>query len=165
MKTHRMMSVLIVCCLALLLWGCQQQQPDTRAADERGIREADSAWSAAAGARDLDRYLSYFAPDASSFRPNAPTATGLEAIRKAWMQPFAAPGSISWKIAKVEVSRAGDLGYGFGTYESTSKDAKGEPVTHRGKYLSVWKKQPDGTWKAVADMYNSDLPATPSQSK
>jgi uncharacterized protein (TIGR02246 family) len=145
--------------------GCTQQQPDTRAADERAIREADSAWSAAAEARDLDRYLSYFAPDASSFRPNAPIATGLEAIRKAWVQPFAAAGYVSWKTAKVEVSRAGDLGYAFGAYQSMSKDVKGEPLAHRGKYLSVWKKQPDGKWKAVADMYNSDLPVRPAPSK
>ena len=164
MRTHCKSIVITGCYLALLFAGCTQQ-PDTRAADERAIREADSAWSAAAAAKDLDGYMSYFAPDASSFRPNAPIATGLEAIRNAFVQPFATPGSISWKTTNVEVSRAGDLGYAFGTYEGASKDAKGQPVTHRGKYLSVWKKQPDGKWKAVADMYNSDLPVTPPPSK
>jgi ketosteroid isomerase-like protein len=46
-----------------------------------------------------------------------------------------------------------------GTYQQTLNDAKGKPVTDRGKYLTVWKKQPDGKWKAVADMGISDLPA------
>jgi uncharacterized protein (TIGR02246 family) len=162
MKTYWMMSVQTACCLALFLCGCQQQQPDTRAADERAIREADSAWSAASGAKDLDRYLSYFAPDASIFPSNAPIVTGSETIRKAAVQYFATPGHMSGRTAWVEVSRGGDLGYASGTYEFTFNDAKGKPVTDRGKYLTVWKKQSDGKWKAVADMYNSDLPAAPT---
>ena len=168
MKTHWNMTVLPCCFLALFSLNCNQKQqpaPDTRAADERAIREADSAWSAAAGAKDLDGYLFYFAPDASSFPPNAPIATGTEAIRRAWVQDSASPGNVSWKTAKVEVSRASDLGYASGTYEFTFNDAKGKRVADRGKYLTVWKKQSDGKWKAVADMYNSDLPVTPLPSK
>jgi uncharacterized protein (TIGR02246 family) len=165
MKTQWCMTVLACCCLALLSASCIQKQqppPDTRAADERAIREADSAWSAAEGAKDLDRALSFYAPDASVFRPNAPIITGVEAIRKSSAQDFAAQGwTLSWKAAKVEVSLGGNLGYAFGTYEFTSTPPKGKPVTDRGKYLTVWKKQPDGKWKAVADMFSSDLPATP----
>jgi ketosteroid isomerase-like protein len=165
MKRHWSMTVLTCCCLTLLMLGCTQQQPDTRVADERAIREADSAWSAATVAKDIDRILSYYAPDASSFPPNAPIVTGLEAIREAWVQDSASPGYVSWKTAKVEVSRASDLGYAFGTYEFTLDDAKGKRVADRGKYLTVWKKQSDGKWKAVADMYSSDLPVTPRPSK
>ncbi len=169
MKRHWSMTVLTCCCLALLSPSCNQKQqpaPDTRAADEATIREADSAWSAAEGARDLDRLLSYYAPDASVFPPNAPIVTGLEAIRKSLVQDFATPDwTLSWKTARVEVSRGSDLGYASGTYEFTSKDAKGNPVTDHGKYLTVWKKQADGKWKAVADMYSSDLPVTPRPSK
>jgi ketosteroid isomerase-like protein len=144
MKTHLKMTMLTACCLALLVSACTQQHPDTRATDERAIRDADSAWSAASAAKDLDRYLFYFAPEASI---------------------FATPGNMSSKTAKVDVSRGGDFGYSSGTYEYTFKDAKGKPVIDRGKYLTVWKKQPDGNWKAVADIYNSDLPVTPPPSK
>jgi uncharacterized protein (TIGR02246 family) len=166
MKRHWSMIVLACCCLALLLPACTQQQPDTRAADERAIREADSAWSAAEAAKDLDGVLSYYAPDASVFPPNAPIVTGLEAIRKSLAQDFTTLGwTLSWKTAGVEVSRGSDLGYAYGTYEFTSKDAKGNPLTDHGKYLTVWKKQSDGKWKAVADMYSSDLPVTPAPSK
>jgi ketosteroid isomerase-like protein len=42
----------------------------------------------------------------------------------------------------------------------TMKDAQGKPVTDRGKYTEVWKKQADGKWKAVADIWNSDLPVS-----
>ncbi len=37
-----------------------------------------------------------------------------------------------------------------------------EPVSDRGKYVVILRRQPDGSWPAVIDMLNSDLPlATP----
>jgi ketosteroid isomerase-like protein len=44
-----------------------------------------------------------------------------------------------------------------GAYELTANDTSGKPINDRGKYLEVWERQPDGTWKCVADMWNSDL--------
>lgn len=71
--------------------------------------------------------------------------------------------TLPWQAAKVEVSRSGDLGYTIGTYEGTWTPPKGEAVKDRGKYLEVWKKQADGKWKCVADMYSSDLAMASSQ--
>jgi ketosteroid isomerase-like protein len=47
----------------------------------------------------------------------------------------------------------------MGTYQGTMNDAKGKPITDRGKYVTVWKKQADGNWKVVVDIFNSNLPA------
>ena len=47
-----------------------------------------------------------------------------------------------------------------GTYEETMTDANGKPVKDRGKYIEIFKKQADRTWKVVADIWNSDLPAS-----
>ena len=70
------------------------------------------------------------------------------------------PGfALTFQSTKVEVARAGDLGYSIGAYELTLNDAKGKPVKDRGKYATVWKKQADGSWKAVVDMFSSDLPS------
>ena len=160
--------LIIIVLLATLSFDCEQRTPvDTRAADERAIREADSTWSRTAAAKDLEGTVSYYASDASMFQANAPIANGLEAIRKAWSQDlFATPGyALSWRTTKVEVSRGGDLGYASGTYEFTFNDAKGMPVTYRGKYVEVWKKQADGAWKVVVDIYNSDLPAVTTSSQ
>lgn len=149
--------------LALLALGCAPQQPpDTRSADEAAIREADIAWSKVAGAKQLEALVAYFADEASSLYPNQPIVTGKEAIRKTWEQMLQLPGfSVSWQPVKVEVARSGDIGYSQGTYELTMNDPKGNPMTDRGKYVTVWKKQADGSWKSVADTFNSDLPAVP----
>jgi uncharacterized protein (TIGR02246 family) len=147
-----------------LTLACQQppppSPPDTRAADERAVREADAAWSKAAAAKDVEAYLSFFAEDALVLPPNAPMLTGKESMRKGLSEEMANPGfALSWQASKAEASRGGDLAYSIGTYQVTMKDAKGKPVTDRGKYMTVWKKQPDGTWKGLVDMANSDLPA------
>lgn len=148
--------------LAVFTLACAPQPaPDTRAADEAAIREADIAWSKAAAAKQVDEFVAYFADDASAFPPNAPIATGKEAIRESVAQHFEMPGfAVSWQAAKVEAARSGDLGFSQGTFEMTFNDPKGNPVMDRGKYVTVWKKQADGSWKAVADIFNSDLPAS-----
>ncbi|MGH7983124.1 MAG: YybH family protein, partial [Candidatus Udaeobacter sp.] len=83
-----------------------------------------------------------------------------------WKDLLASPGvAISWKTAKVEVARSGDLAYTTGTYELTMNDASGKPINDRGKYVEVWKKQADGKWKVVADIWNSDLPLPSPEKK
>ena len=156
-----LVSSLVLIGLAL---ACQQPPPatppDTRAADERAVREADAACLKAWAAKDVEGTVSFFAEDAVELQPNVPMLTGRESIRKSVSELMANPGfALSWQASKVEASRGGDLAYTVGTYQVTLNDAKGKPVTDRGKFVAVWKKQPDGTWKAVADMANSDLPA------
>jgi ketosteroid isomerase-like protein len=68
--------------------------------------------------------------------------------------------AISWKATKVEVAKAGDLAYVSGAYEETMTDGSGKSVKDHGKYVEIFKKQADGTWKVVADIWNSDLPAS-----
>jgi uncharacterized protein (TIGR02246 family) len=156
-----LVSSLVVIGLSL---ACQQppppSPPDTRAADERAIREANAAWLKAVTAKDVEAFVSFFAEDASVLPPNAPIVTGKESVRKFASEMMANPGFAgSSQTTKVEVSRAGDLAYSTDTYQLTANDAKGRPVTDRGKEVIVWKKQPDGKWKTVVEIFNSDLPA------
>ena len=66
-----------------------------------------------------------------------------------------------WIPTRVEVAKSGDMAYVSGTYTFDFKDASGKTVKDRGKYLEVWERQPDGSWKCSADTWNSDLPAAP----
>jgi len=149
---------------------CQQQtqttaQSDTKA-DEAALKEWDMQWSKAAGAKDVDKTVSYYAADAIVMPPNAAAVTTKAAVRKIWNDLLTAPGfSGGWKPTKVEVAKSGDMAYVSGTYEMTLNDASGKPVTDRGKYLEAVKKQADGTWKCVADIWNSDLPIPAPQEK
>jgi uncharacterized protein (TIGR02246 family) len=143
----------------LLAAGCgENKPPDTRAADEKAIRDLDAQWSKAAAARDVDGTVSYYSDDASLLAPNAPIASDRQSIHASWASLLGPDTSLSWQANKVEVARSSDLAYLVGTYQLTTKDAQGKPVSDNGKFVEVWKKQADNKWKVVADIFNSDLP-------
>lgn len=163
MKLRNLGPLLWVSLLAgpLVFTACRQQAPpDTRAADERAIREVDDATKKAAQAKDANSVVdTWYADDGSALYPNTPICTGKEALRKLWTAMVSTPGfSVDWQITKVEVSRSGDLAYTPFTYQLTMQGADGKLMRDRGKGLAVWKKQADGTWKGEADMFNTDLP-------
>lgn len=157
-------SLVIACCTAIFSAACAPQPsapPDTRA-DEAALRSADIAWSKAGGAKDVNAFVSYYTADAVVMPPNEAMATGPENIRKTIEGLLQLPGLVlTWQPVKVEVARSGDIGYSQGTYEMTMNDPSGKPVMDHGKYLEVWKKQPDGSWKCAVDTFNSDVPAAP----
>jgi len=132
---------------------------------EQTLRDLDAQWSAAAGAKDLDKTVSFYSDDAIVMPPNASAARTKEAIRKLWQDLIASPGFvISWKATKIEVAKSGDLACLSGTYEFAMNDASGKPVNDHGKYVEVWEKQADGKWKCGTDIWNSDLPV-PAEKK
>ena len=153
---------LVFCsCLALLLFsvGCQQAPPDTRAADQSAIKDLEAQWSKAAGTKNVDDIVSFYADDASMLPPNMPIATGKPAIHGVWAAFLGNPGfSASWESTKAEAALSGDVAYDIGTYQLTMNDPQGKPMADHGKYLVVWRKQADGKWKAAVDMFSSDLP-------
>ncbi len=143
--------------MLLLTAGCKQQP--SAAENEQTIRTLDAQWAKTAAAHDLEGTVAYYADDAVLLPPNEPLVSGKQAIRAAWVTLLSPKITLSWHATKVDVSQSGDLAYLVGTYELSTKDAQGKPVSDHGKLIEVFRKQADGTWKTVADMYNSDLPA------
>lgn len=155
-----LISLFVLLVVMSLSAACQTTATDTRAADEATLRNLDAEWSKAAGAKDLEKTASYYTEDALVLPPNMPVIQGKQQARAMWQGMFSVPGfGGGWKATKVEVARSGDLGYVTGTYELSETDASGRPMVDKGKYLEIWKKQPDGSWKCVADMFNTDLPS------
>jgi uncharacterized protein (TIGR02246 family) len=160
--------VLLCSCLVLmvLVSGCNQQtQPDTHAADESAVKDADAQWSKTAGANDLDGTLAYYTDDASLLPPNAPIATGKQAIRAVWAAMLTPDATVSWQVTKADAARSGELAYVEGVYQITAKNPKGKSQEDKGKLVEVWKKQLDGKWKVVTDIFNSDVPPPAEKKK
>jgi len=128
---------------------------------ERILRDIDAQWSTAAAAKDLEQTLAYYSDDAIVLPPNATSGTTKEAIRNIWKDLLASPGLvITWKPARVQLGKSGEMAWVSGVYELKMNDTTGKPINDRGKYLEVWEKQSDGNWKCVADMWNSDVTAS-----
>ncbi|MFQ5664367.1 MAG: YybH family protein [Terriglobia bacterium] len=143
--------------LVLAASGCAP--PVDVEAERAAVRTAlGEAWNAVA-TKDVDKFVSICADEDIMFPPNAPIVMGKQGVREYMSQLFATPGfAVSQQPPQVEVSRAGDLAYTWDTAEFTLNDPKGNPVTQHMKHVVVWKKQPDGTWKIVADIWNFDQP-------
>jgi ketosteroid isomerase-like protein len=165
MERRQRNTAIIATAFVLLALGCNstpQPPASTQAADEAAVRQTDENWSKAAQSKKVDDWVAFYSDDAVILPPNDKKATGKEEVRKDIGELLSLPGlALSWAPSKVEVARSGDLAYTQGSYRMAFTDSHGKPATEQGKTLEIWKKQADGNWKCVADMWSSDLPATP----
>jgi len=127
-------------------------------APAKALAALDDAWSKDAQSKDAKKVASYYADDAIAYPPNMPLASGRAAAEKVWAGFFEDKGfvSIAWKTVHAEVAKSGELGFTAGTYEVKFNGPDGKPGVEKGKYLCNWRKQKDGSWKAVHDMWNTD---------
>lgn len=103
-------------------------------------------------------FASWFAPDGVALGNGKVPLIGRVAIEKSanWSPENY---QLTWTPTDAMMSPAGDMGYTWGHYEGRSKDANGNPVLTSGRYITVWRKEPDGTWKVVLDAGADDAPA------
>lgn len=164
LRTNRTVFLAVTLLLTLAA-ACAQQPPaappDTRAADEAAIRSAAKAWSAAAQAKDPDKFASFYAEDATLMLEDMADFKGKAAIREAIAGMMQDPAfALSFETTTVEVARSGDLACETITYSITTTDPKTKkPMTEAGAGVVVWKKQADGSWKALLDIPVSDTTA------
>jgi ketosteroid isomerase-like protein len=133
--------------------------PDTRAADEKALKDDEAAWNKDWESKDVDKIVSHYADEAAVEVPDLPISKDKDGTKNAIKQ-FVGDFSISFANDKIDVSKGGDLAYVQGHYSMTMTDDKTKKkVTEKGKYVTIYKKQADGAWKAVQDINNRDAPA------
>ena len=128
------------------------------------LMEADKAWAEAYATADntSDAFVAAFEDDARLLPPDAPLATGKPAIRAVIEELEALPGiETLWSVEAADVSEGGDFGYTTGSYYMNLDGPDGTTIRIDGKYLTVWRRQADGSWKVTADMFNPNGPPTP----
>lgn len=152
----RLLALLAIVLIAMISQSGCAKKADV-AAETDAVRKADADWSTAIGSKDIDAFLSYFAADGVLMMPNMPAMNGPEAIR-AGVSPMMPAMSVSWTATNAEVAASGDLAYTTGTYQASMTMPDGTMHPDNGKYATIWKKQADGSWKVVVDIFNSDVP-------
>ena len=140
--------------LFLLSVGCQSKV-DVAAATLDLLR-ADRAWAALAAANaPVDSVVAYWTSDARVILAGQPLLVGTDAIRQMIAATRATPGfHISWTPDSAVVSPSGDFGYTYGTNRITAPDSAGTLHTATGRYITVWRKEPDGVWRCSVDISN-----------
>jgi ketosteroid isomerase-like protein len=151
---QRTVTVLVFLIVSACTSLCQ-----TKEKAEGAVLVADAAWLKTYIEKDVDKSVAFCDEQGSLLWPSSPAATGKNAIAKLTASAFAISDfKLVWHPEKVGVAHSGDLGYTIGTYDWSYKDASGKAITDKGKYLTVWKKQADGSWKVLFDMFNTSLP-------
>ena len=134
--------------------------PDTRALDEKAIRDSEAAWVRAFATKEPEKAAAFYADDAASMLPDTPLMTGKKAIIAGMKPELGDPNfSLVFAPTKVEIAKSGDIAYSQGTFRYTTTDPKTKKrVGQAGNYVEVYKKQADGTWKVEEDIATEETP-------
>jgi len=136
--------ILLLLSLSLGVTANNAQRVDV-SADVRALVTAENAFAKSVQTHGVkEGFLAYLAPDAILFRPG-PVA-GVE-----WMKTRpASTGWLGWNPIFADASRSSDLGYTTGPWTYRPQGAK-DQVKAWGEYVTLWRKQSDGTWKVAFD--------------
>ena len=151
-------SILLAAVVLILSCAGPQPEPPTDPAEVRQAIEAVNAQFAEAFNRgDAAAFAAFYTPDGIMMPPNAEPSAGRQAIEESFAADFSTnPPSLKLTTADVEVH--GDTAIESGNYSiSFTPPGQEEAIEDHGKYLVVWKKQSDGSWKLHRDIWNSNL--------
>ena len=141
--------------LGVLLSSCSEKPIDQDAAALE-LMELSRNWSAMVASGDLETSIDFWADDAVMLPPDLPALSGKAAIREYVMGAASIPGfKISWEPESASISESGDMGYLIERNVIEMDGENGETIKIHGKVVTVWRKDSNGEWKNVVDMWNS----------
>ena len=123
--------------------------------DRRALMAVDKDFAERVEQQGFRVMEDFYDEDAIYMPAFASTVEGREKILDAYRPYYDnTTMKLSWTPMRAEVSRSRDLGWTIGTYVFTRIDDKGNTIVRPGRYITIWKKQRDGTWKAALDAGN-----------
>jgi uncharacterized protein (TIGR02246 family) len=139
--------------------GTTAEATTDNAAAIAAVKNVEDEMLAAFQAKDAAKLTAHYAPDAMIAVPGR-TVKGTEAVTKANAEDLADPGfALTFVNDRTDVAASGDLAYTNGTYSVSYTDpATKKVVKSAGTYVTVFRKQADGAWKAVADIATPGAP-------
>ena len=125
---------------------------------KKEVAAMEDAFCAMAAEKGLLAAFSHFAaPDVAFIDTDPRKFRGLEAVRER-MGPDQPGVKLTWAASFTDVSDDGTLGYNYGRYESRRPGSDGKEAVRGGWFLTIWKKQSDGSWRYVMDNGSPDRP-------
>lgn len=171
MPNLRKAAVLLGAALVVSVSACQKYEANkggsTAAMTDSGavtdaIKADEKAWNEDFKAKNLDKLLGHYAADATAVFPGAAAVSGGDGVRKTYEEALKDPAfGVSFSSDKIDTS--GDLAYSRGHFQATQTDPKTkQAVAASGSYITVYKKQADGSWKVVEDFTAIEPAAAPA---
>jgi len=149
-------ALLLIAALAFVLPLLACEEVESRE-DRRALMAVDKDFAERVENQGFRPLEDFYDEDAVYMPSFAPTIEGREKILDSYRPYYdSTTMKLVWTPARAEVSRSRDIGWTIGTYVFTRQDDKGNSIVRTGRYLTIWKKQRDGTWKAVLDSGSPD---------
>ena len=148
MRPHRFLPV-----ATLLFAACSVGAPPPPP-DPSVLMDADRAFAAAVAEGGTEAWVSWFAEDGAQIQPGAGEIRGRDAIHDLMAGLDDPDFSLTWEPRRADIAASGDLGWTTGSYVSRGLGADGEPRQAQGRYVTIWRKRPDGMWNVVMDLGN-----------
>jgi ketosteroid isomerase-like protein len=151
-----MKNILLPAAMVFLLTACTMRNPDYRVKQEESLLQTDKAFCDMEQKDGMAKAMNAFYDDnVMGIQPGQPVMNGkvnvLKAVADAKMDSM---NTLVWKADRAFVSSSGDMGYVWGHY-TMKTNAMGTDTTLYGAYVTIYKKQADGSWKAVVDQTNN----------
>ena len=135
--------------------------PESRQIDiakiRRSIVDVEAKFTAAFNRGDVAGVAALYTDDATLLPPNSETLQGRQAIQDFWTGGLRM-GLKDVTLTTVDVGGSDDTAYSIGKYTLNIQPEGQEGMSDSGKYVVVWKRQADGTWKYHVDIWNSSMP-------
>jgi ketosteroid isomerase-like protein len=150
---HTRTTVMVLAFALICVMACcpktEKQTPAIPASSEILI-ETDCAFASLAADSGLGVAFKFYAADsATMLRDGSNPIVGKEVIGELYSRPL--PGILTWEPYFADIGQSGDMGYTLGNSQYTIKDSTGAAKVYHGFYVTIWKKQADGSWKYVFD--------------
>ena len=164
MRRSTWVSKLLVLPLLIGVPAAAQQKaaPADVAAVRAAIEGVNAQWAAAAMRGDAAAIAAQYTEDAIIMGPGAPAATGRAVIQAGVAEM---PAILEPRLTVAEVEVLGTTAIERGTFHMKFAMPGQAPLTDDGKYIVVWKRGSDGTWRRHREIFNSDLPAPRAPSR
>ncbi|MEZ5359304.1 MAG: DUF4440 domain-containing protein [Candidatus Zixiibacteriota bacterium] len=148
----RFIGILFAVIAACVLFGCNEAPMDIEKLKTE-LKQVDLDFSAMSVEQGMKAAFDYYMDDnAVMYRPQAQVFQGREAILPLF--PAGTEHKLEWEPTFADVAQSGDIGYTLGKYVYSYTNEKGELQQSTGHYVTIWKKQADGSWKYVFDTGN-----------
>ena len=157
--------------LAITVAGCERYEHHWGhhgRADVGAIKDAikadEKAWNDQFKSKDLNGLVSHYASDTYFVAPGVKPASGSTDVRKAYAEALGDQNfAVSFASDKIDVAESGDIAYSRGRFSEKYTDPATKQVkSDSGSYITIYKKQDDGSWKAVEDFAAADPASAPA---
>lgn len=148
--------------LAVVLASCSSSSAarTSRADDEAAVAAAMDRYVTDIHTNDATKIASWWTDDAIYIDRSAPAIVGRAGLEAMLKGELATLSVTKATVNKDELSVGGDLAYYIGSYEEVLQPRQGDALHNRGRFVFIWKRQADGSWK-IARSVGTDLAAAP----